>query len=83
MTRSWILSVTLGLAVTAALPTSPAAAKCPNDAIIETMAQNILAATPTSPPPVSSVDDALCAQAKLVNILSNIFAASSTMSVRG
>ncbi|MDS9469420.1 hydratase [Paracoccus sp. MBLB3053] len=49
---------------------APLMAQCPDDATIAMLARSILSATPSPTPAVDSMEDALCAQDKLVHILS-------------
>lgn len=49
---------------------TPALAECPSDEVMASLAQKVLAASPAPAPVVPSTQDALCAQGKLVDILS-------------
>ena len=75
MTGNWMRGVAAGFAAVVGLATGPALAECPDDAFVAAMAKDILAAAPTPAPAVSSLDDAFCAQAKLVDILSQSWGA--------
>ena len=75
MTGNWMRGVAAGFAAAVGLATGPALAECPDDAFVAAMAKDILAAAPTPAPAVSSLDDAFCAQAKLVDILSQSWGA--------
>ena len=64
-------SVWLTTAALLAFGAGPAFAACPTDVAVEAMAEAILAGAPTEPVKVKSVEDGLCAQEKLVGILSD------------
>lgn len=75
MTKPIGRGAALALAVAAGIAATPALAECPADAVVAKLAENVLAATPAPPPEVASTEDALCAQAKLVGILSQSWGA--------
>ena len=60
-----------GVAITLAAATwaTTVRAACPDDATIKALAGSIFAAVASAPPSVTSIEDGLCAQAKLVRVL--------------
>lgn len=66
---SRLVTVPVLLLAALALAPAPAVAACPEDAVVEALAADILAKRPAGPPAVDTMADGLCAQEKLVAIL--------------
>lgn len=64
----------LAVAVAAAL-VSPAFADCPGDDVVAALAADIIAERAASTPPVTTIEDGLCAQGKLVSVLARTWGA--------
>ena len=67
--RNSTLCCGFAIALAAAGWTTTIGAACPDDATIKALADNIFAAVASAPPNVASIEDGLCAQAKLVRVL--------------
>lgn len=63
------------LALMAGLAAGPALADCPSDEAVAALAKNVLAATPAPALEVATIEDALCAQGKLVKLLAESWGA--------
>jgi 2-keto-4-pentenoate hydratase len=69
--RNYLFGSGVALVVASAALAAPtgAGAACPDDAAVKALAGNILATIASAPPDVTSIEDGLCAQAKLVSVL--------------